>query len=195
MRMTEYERHKERLDLANLVVSTASLGLAAAALCLNEKPIRRGDDRMASRVEPGRYGTRKDLKKAYRAEIKKAAVTEIGYTGPVIVLNEGGRDVRYGIVPLDVKPERKRATPKSWVAMEMNARTGGDRQAVVCGSRAEAEKRASAMKRAHKKGSAKERDCVQGYARIDVSEPIDVREWLGGGRGTVYGVRAWRSSP
>lgn len=194
MRMTEYERHKERLDLANLVVSTASLGLAAAALCLNEKPIRTGDDRMASRVEPGRYGTRKDLKKAYRAEIKKAAVTEIGYTGPVIVLNEDGRDVRYGIVPLDVEPERRKSPPKSWVAMEMNARTGGDRQAVVCGSRTEAERRATAMKRAHKKGSSKERDCVQGYARIDVSEPIDVREWLGGGRGTVYGVRAWSSS-
>ncbi len=194
MRMTEYERHKERLDLANLVVSTASLGLAAAALCLNEKPIRTGDDTMASRVEPGRYGTRKDLKKAYRAEIKKAAVTEIGYTGPVIVLNENGKDVRYGIVPLD-EPNGRNASAKSWVAMEMNARTGGDRQAVVCGSRAEAEKRATAMKRAHKKGSAKERDCVQGYARIDVSEPIDVREWLGGGRGTVYGVRPWRSSP
>ena len=188
MRMTEYERRKERMDVANLAVSTASLGLAAAALCLNEKPLR-GDDRMSSRIEPSRYGNRKDLKKAYRAEIKRTAATEIGYTGPVIVLNENGRDVRYGIVPLDEGSREKAPSSKrSWVAMEMNARTGGDRQAVVCSSRAEAEERATAMKRAHKKGSAKSRDCVQGYARMDVSGPIDVRAWLDGSKGTVYGV-------
>ena len=62
----------------------------------------------------------------------------------------------------------------AWVAMEVNKKTGGDRQAVVCSSEAEAKRRALEMKNAHHKGSQQSKDCIQGYARLDTSKSIDV---------------------
>ncbi len=195
--LTRYERRKERIDLANLAISSASLGLAALALSMNSK-----GDTMANRIDPSKYATRKDLKKAYSAEIKRAAVSEVGYTGPVIVLNEGGRNVKYGIVPLTKTGKggsKPRAKPKSkpktraksgksnaatmdWVALETGP--GGSRQAIVCASREAASAKARAMKRSH--GSS--RGYAHGYARVDTSERVDVEGILIGRRGTVYGV-------
>jgi hypothetical protein len=190
--LTRYERRKERIDLANLAISSASLGLAALALSMNSK-----GDTMANRIDPSKYATRKDLKKAYSAEIKRAAVSEVGYTGPVIVLNENGRSVRYGIVPLKTESRKKpkapakkaparkpRAAAMDWVALEMGP--GGSRQAIVCASREAASAKARSMKRSR----ASSRGYVHGYARVDTSRRVDVEGILMGRRGTVYGVRS-----
>lgn len=141
---------------------------------------------MVNKIDSSKYTTRKDLKKAYAAEIKRTAVSEIGYTGTVIVLNEKGKEIRYGLIPLEnkmparaSKPKTKaktQATKKSWVAMEMNARTGSDRQAIVCSSREQARSKAQGMKAAHRAGSKTCRDCVQGYAYMDTTKSIDVRK-------------------
>ncbi|MBR4504215.1 MAG: hypothetical protein IKP20_04510 [Candidatus Methanomethylophilaceae archaeon] len=199
--LTRYERRKERIDLANLAISSASLGLAALALSLNAK----GEDTMANRIDPSKYSTRKDLKKAYRAEIKRASVSEVGYTGPVIVLNEGGRKVRYGIVPLKPGTKKGKANPKprakarapskrasakreasmDWVALEMGP--NNSRQAIVCASREAASAKARSMKRSR----ASSRGYVHGYARVDTSKRVDVEGILKGRRGAVYGVRRW----
>ena len=141
---------------------------------------------MVNKIDSSKYTTRKDLKKAYAAEIKRTAVSEIGYTGTVIVLNEKGKEIRYGLIPLEnkmparaSKPKTKaktQATKKSWVAMEMNARTGSDRQAIVCSSREQARSKAQGMKAAHRAGSKTCRDCVQGYAYMDTTKSIDVKK-------------------
>ena len=185
----KHEKKKERLDTASLLVSVASLGVGIAALCLNEKGenAKTGETNMANRIDSTKYTNRKDLKKAYAKEIKRAAVSEIGYTGTVIVLNEKGKEVRYGLIPLENKmPARSAAKPKakpktqsskkSWVAMEMNRRTGSDRQAIVCSSMNQARSKAQSMKNAHRSGSKTCRDCVQGYAYIDTSKSIDVKK-------------------
>ncbi len=138
---------------------------------------------MANKVDCSKYTNKKDLKKAYAKEIKQAAVSEIGYTGTVIVLNERGNEVKYGLVPLENRAllSKKQATapakPKNgrkWVAMEMNSRTGSDRQAIVCSSKEQARTKAQAMKMAHRCGSKTCRDCVQGYAYVDTSKSINV---------------------
>ena len=185
--MEKHEQKKERMDTASLLISAASLGVGIAALCLNEKgEAKQGETNMANKIDSSQFTNRKDLKKAYAKEIKRAAVSEIGYTGTVIVLNEKGKEVRYGLIPLEnkmparaSKPKTKtktQASKKSWVAMEMNARTGSDRQAIVCSSREQARTKAQGMKAAHRAGSKTCRDCVQGYAYIDTSKSIDVRK-------------------
>lgn len=176
---------KERMDAASLLISAASLGVGIAALCLNEKNEKQkgGQNKMANKVDCSKYTNKKDLKKAYAKEIKQAAVSEIGYTGTVIVLNERGNEVKYGLVPLENRAllSKKQATapakPKNgrkWVAMEMNSRTGSDRQAIVCSSKEQARTKAQAMKKAHRCGSKTCRDCVQGYAYVDTSKSINV---------------------
>ena len=185
----KHETKKERMDAASLLISAASLGVGIAALCLNEKGenAKTGETNMANRIDSTKYTNRKDLKKAYAKEIKRAAVSEIGYTGTVIVLNEKGKEVRYGLIPLENKmPARSAAKPKakpktqsskkSWVAMEMNRRTGSDRQAIVCSSMNQARSKAQSMKNAHRSGSQTCKDCVQGYAYIDTSKSIDVKK-------------------
>ena len=72
--------------------------------------------------------------------------------------------------------------------MEINARTGGNRQAIVCSSKEEARNRALDMKAAHRSGSQQCRDCVQGYAQMDTSKTIDVARWFSGNAGKVYEV-------
>lgn len=134
---------------------------------------------------------------------------EIGYNGPIIMLNEkGGIRIRtedgeqtYKLVPVSSrsiesasrttakKPTarapvaRTRAAPKkdkkSWVAMEINSRNG-ESQAIVCPTMADAEARAMAMKKAHRPGSQPSKDCKQGYALMDPSKGIDVRSWFYG---------------
>ena len=183
------------MDAASLLISAASLGLGIAALCLNEK-----GETMANKIDSSKYSTRKDLKKAYAKEIKRAAVSDIGYTGTVIVLNERGEPVQYGLVPLENrkavsersslarKGNPKSQTSKSWVAMEINSRSGGDRQAIVCSSREQAKAKATAMKKAHRSGSKQSRECVQGYALMDTSETIDVALMFSGRGGQLYRV-------
>lgn len=83
--LSEYERTKLKLDSVNLAVSTVAMGAAVAALCLNEK----GESKVTE--EEKEYRTRRELKRDARREIKRRAVTQIGYPGPVLVLNEGGR--------------------------------------------------------------------------------------------------------
>ena len=192
-KMTKQQK-RDRIDMASLAISAASLGVGIAALCLNEK---KEEGKMANRIDSSKYTNRKDLKKAYAKEIKRSAVSDIGYTGTVIVLNEKGQQVSYGLVPLD-SFESKNTTPRtskntkskstkssnasknaktdsrSWVAMEINSRTGGNRQAIVCSSKEEARNRALDMKAAHRSGSQQCRDCVQGYAQMDTSKTIDV---------------------
>lgn len=73
-----------------------------------------------------------------------------------------------------LKKTAKSGGKTAWVAMEVNKKTGGDRQAVVCSSEAEAKRRALEMKNAHHKGSQQSKDCIQGYARLDTSKSIDV---------------------
>jgi hypothetical protein len=187
--MEKREQKKERMDAASLLISAASLGVGIAALCLNEKGENKTEQEgttMVNKIDSSKYTTRKDLKKAYAKEIKRAAVSEIGYTGTVIVLNERGKEVRYGLIPLENKMPARASKPKtkaktqsskkSWVAMEMNARTGSDRQAIVCSSREQARSKAQGMKAAHRAGSKTCRDCVQGYAYMDTSKSIDVRK-------------------
>ena len=193
--MATRQQKKDRMDAASLLISAASLGLGIAALCLNEK-----GETMANKIDSSKYSTRKDLKKAYAKEIKRAAVSDIGYTGTVIVLNERGEPVQYGPVPLENRkavserssPARKgnpkSQTSKSWVAMEINSRSGGDRQAIVCSSREQAKAKATAMKKAHRSGSKQSRECVQGYALMDTSETIDVALMFSGRGGQLYRV-------
>ena len=193
--MATRQQKKDRMDAASLLISAASLGLGIAALCLNEK-----GETMANKIDSSKYSTRKDLKKAYAKEIKRAAVSDIGYTGTVIVLNERGEPVQYGLVPLENRkavserrpPARKgnpkTQTSKSWVAMEINSRSGGDRQAIVCSSREQAKAKATAMKKAHRSGSKQSRECVQGYALMDTSETIDVALMFSGRGGQLYRV-------
>lgn len=206
-KMTKQQK-RDRIDMASLAISAASLGVGIAALCLNEK---KEEGKMANRIDSSKYTNRKDLKKAYAKEIKRAAVSDIGYTGTVIVLNEKGQQVSYGLVPLDTfesknitsstsKNTRSKSTKssnasknaktdsRSWVAMEINSRTGGNRQAIVCSSKEEARNRALDMKAAHRSGSQQCRDCVQGYAQIDTSKTIDVAGWFAGKAGKVYEV-------
>lgn len=210
-KMTKQQK-RDRMDRASLAISAASLGVGILALCLNEKKSEEGSN-MATKVDNSKYTDRKSLKKAYAKEIKKAAVSEIGYTGRVIVLNEKGQEISYGLVPLDgfqsdnkkivsnnastktgnakkkTAPKgngsQSRSPSKSWVAMEINARTGGSRQAIVCGSKDEARTRALAMKNAHKSDSVS-RDCRQGYAQVDTSKTIDVAGWFSGDEGALY---------
>ena len=206
-KMTKQQK-RDRIDMASLAISAASLGVGIAALCLNEK---KEEGKMANRIDSSKYTNRKDLKKAYAKEIKRSAVSDIGYTGTVIVLNEKGQQVSYGLVPLD-SFESKNTTPRtskntkskstkssnasknaktdsrSWVAMEINSRTGGNRQAIVCSSKEEARNRALDMKAAHRSGSQQCRDCVQGYAQMDTSKTIDVAGWFAGKAGKVYEV-------
>ena len=192
--MVTRQQKKDRMDAASLLISAASLGLGIAALCLNEK-----GETMANKIDSSKYSTRKDLKKAYAKEIKRTAVSDIGYTGTVIVLNERGEPVQYGLVPLENRkavaerksPARKPTktqTSKSWVAMEINSRSGGDRQAIVCSSREQAKAKATAMKKAHRSGSKQSRECVQGYALMDTSETIDVALMFSGRGGQLYRV-------
>ena len=207
-KMTKQQK-RDRIDMASLAISAASLGVGIAALCLNEK---KEEGKMANRIDSSKYTNRKDLKKAYAKEIKRSAVSDIGYTGTVIVLNEKGQQVSYGLVPLDSfeskstkssnasKNTRSKSTRssnasknaktdgRSWVAMEINARTGGNRQAIVCSSKEEARNRALDMKAAHRSGSQQCRDCVQGYAQMDTSKTIDVARWFSGNAGKVYEV-------
>lgn len=207
-KMTKQQK-RDRIDMASLAISAASLGVGIAALCLNEK---KEEGKMANRIDSSKYTNRKDLKKAYAKEIKRTAVTDIGYTGTVIVLNEKGQQVSYGLVPLDSfesknirsgnasKNTKSKSTKssnasknaktdgRSWVAMEINSRTGGNRQAIVCSSKEEARNRALDMKAAHRSGSQQCRDCVQGYAQMDTSKTIDVARWFAGKAGKVYEV-------
>ncbi len=206
--MTKQQK-RDRVDMASLAISAASLGVGIAALCLNEK---KEEGKMANRIDSSKYTNRKDLKKAYAKEIKRSAVSDIGYTGTVIVLNEKGQQVSYGLVPLDSfeskstkssnasKNTKSKSTKssnasknaktdgRSWVAMEINSRTGGNRQAIVCSSKEEARNRALDMKAAHRSGSQQCRDCVQGYAQMDTSKTIDVARWFAGKAGKVYEV-------
>lgn len=206
--MTKQQK-RDRIDMASLAISAASLGVGIAALCLNEK---KEEGKMANRIDSSKYTNRKDLKKAYAKEIKRSAVSDIGYTGTVIVLNEKGQQVSYGLVPLDSfesknirsgnasKNTKSKSTKssnasknaktdgRSWVAMEINSRTGGNRQAIVCSSKEEARNRALDMKAAHRSGSQQCRDCVQGYAQMDTSKTIDVARWFAGKAGRVYEV-------
>lgn len=182
---------RDRIDIANMAISAASLGVGILALCLNEK-----GDNMANRIDSSKYSSRKDLKRAYAKEIKRMAVADVGYTGTVVVLNGKGEQTAYGLVPLDERrkpgrPVQKAKAPGkegSWVAMEINARTGRDRQAVVCSSREEARSKALSMKNAHRKGSRQSEDCVQGYAWMDTSKGIDVIGWFSGEKGRVTRV-------
>ena len=211
-KMTKQQK-RDRIDMASLAISAASLGVGIAALCLNEK---KEEGKMANRIDSSKYTNRKDLKKAYAKEIKRAAVSDIGYTGTVIVLNEKGQQVSYGLVPLDsfesknasaskstkssnaskntkqasksTKSGNAKTDGRSWVAMEINSRTGGNRQAIVCSSKEEARNRALDMKSAHRSGSQQCRDCVQGYAQMDTSKTIDVARWFAGKAGRVYEV-------
>ena len=207
-KMTKQQK-RDRIDMASLAISAASLGVGIAALCLNEK---KEEGKMANRIDSSKYTNRKDLKKAYAKEIKRTAVTDIGYTGTVIVLNEKGQQVSYGLVPLDSFESKStkssnaskntkskntgssnasknaKTDSRSWVAMEINSRTGGNRQAIVCSSKEEARNRALDMKAAHRSGSQQCRDCVQGYAQMDTSKTIDVAGWFAGKAGRVYEV-------
>ena len=207
-KMTKQQK-RDRIDMASLAISAASLGVGIAALCLNEK---KEEGKMANRIDSSKYTNRKDLKKAYAKEIKRTAVTDIGYTGTVIVLNEKGQQVSYGLVPLDSFESKStkssnaskntkskntgssnasknaKTDSRSWVAMEINSRTGGNRQAIVCSSKEEARNRALDMKAAHRSGSQQCRDCVQGYAQMDTSKTIDVARWFAGKAGKVYEV-------
>ena len=189
--MTTRQQKRDRMDAASLIISAASLGVGIAALCLNEK----GEKDMPNKIDSSKYSKRRDLKKAYAQEIKRAAVSEIGYTGTVIVLNEKGEQVQYGLVPLEnrkivseKRPLPKTQTRKSWVAMEINSRTGNDRQAIVCSSKEQARAKAEAMKKAHRSGSKQSMDCVQGYALMDTSETIDVAKAVSGKGGQFYRV-------
>lgn len=193
--MATRQQRKDRMDAAGLLISAASLAVGITALCLNEK-----GENMPNKIDSSKYSTRKDLKKAYAKEIKRAAVSDIGYTGTVIVLNERGEPVQYGLVPLENrkavaerKPPARKGNPKSqtsksWVAMEINSRSGGDRQAIVCSSREQAKAKATAMKKAHRSGSKQSRECVQGYALMDTSETIDVAAMFSGKGGQMYRV-------
>ncbi len=203
--MTYTDSEKERMDWAGLLISGASLVVGIAALCLNEK----GDDLTDKQTPQMQYKVAKQAKRDASKERKaakmkaRAAKTQkqtqireyaggIGYDGPIILLNER----EYGLVPLEnrkIVKERETAPLPSkasgtWVAMEINSRNGRDRQAIVCGSREEARAKALKMKRAHRPGSQQSKDCEQGYAKVDTTRSIDVKDWFDGREGTMYRV-------
>lgn len=149
----------------------------------------------------------KKAKKVVKANVKneiQAKALELGHTGTVIVLNTKEGEMRYRLTPINdgkKKSPKKKAAPKkkpvsrskedrrSWVAMEINTHTGGDRQAIVCSSMDEAKKVAQSMKRAHRSGSIRSQACVQGYALMDTSKGIDVERWFEPGHeGRLYRV-------
>ena len=164
--LTEQQR-RDRMEAAGLTLSAASLGVGILALCLNEKGehSKQGEKEMAGKIDSGAYDSRRKLKKAYAKEIKKTAVSEIGYTGPIIVLNEKGVPKKYGLVPITEERKRK----MSWVAMEMS---GKEKQAIVCNSKEEARARAERMKRSNRNG-------MHGYAYVDTSDIDVARQFRG----------------
>ena len=76
------QKRKDRIDYTGLALSAASLGVGILALCFNEKK-----EEDMKKIDSTKYSTRRELKKAYAKEIKRTAVSDIGYTGTVIVLN------------------------------------------------------------------------------------------------------------
>lgn len=166
---------RDKLDIANISISAASLGVGIAALCLNEKKEDTMDNTERYHLAKSRSRDEGKGKKALKREARakkqskqnmiREYANSIDYSGPIIMPNEKGRFQDYG-----TPKEQER----SWVAMEVNSRTGGDRQAVVCSSKEEARQRAVCMRNAHRKGSKQSKDCIQGYARIDTSTTIDV---------------------
>lgn len=117
------------------------------------------------------------IKKTEQKRLIRETVSDVGYTGKVILLNtKSGKTEQYRLVP--VKNGSK--TAKAWVAMEMNTSTGGNRQAVVCASKEEAVRKAEGMKRAHREDPNKAR-FSQGYAYVDTAKPIDVAKCFRGG--------------
>ncbi len=202
------------MDIAGILISGASLAVGIAALCLNEK--KEGEEvteetpemrlKIAKQEKKDANKVRKATKMAAKADkAKKQTMIRqyaggIGYNGPIILLNTEHGEQEFGIVPLEnkkiVRERQTRPLPmkktepseKSWVAMEINARSGGDRQAIVCKSKADAEARALAMKRAHRSGSRQSKDCIQGYALMDTSDGIDVAAMMSGNGGQVHRV-------
>ena len=203
------QQRKDRMDWASLLISGASLAVGILALSLNEK----GENMTEKQTPQMQYKVAKQQKKDASKERKaakmtaKAAKTQkqnqirqyaggIGYDGPIILLNEK----EYGLVPLENRkivkekatgplPSRKPiAKEGSWVAMEINSRNGGDRQAIVCASRDEAKAKAMKMKKAHRPGSQQSQYCRQGDAKMDTSQSIDVGKWFAGEEGTLYRV-------
>ena len=108
------QKRKDRVDYAGLLLSAASLGVGVLALCMNEKK-----EEEMNKIDSTKYSKRRDLKKAYAKEIKRAAVSDIGYTGTVIVLN-GKQKQEYRLVPVE---NRKIVQKKNWVAMEITSRS------------------------------------------------------------------------
>jgi|GEM_PF-1229419 len=199
----DVQKEDMSIKRAGLAVSIASLAVSVAALCLNEKPESKNtfknkgkkDDKM-NQTQTVKTGTDMKQEKQRAREIKKAKkvtkarvenqikakAVELGYTGTVIVLNTKDGEKRYRLTPIENKkktPVKKKVTPKvdnrSWVAMEINARTGNGRQAIVCGSMDEAKRKATAMKRAHRSPQS---PFIQGYALMDTSKGIDVGKWM-----------------
>ena len=178
------ERRSDRMDMTSLALSAASLGVGIAALCLNEKTTSGRDQMTTTYRSRNELTTDEQLARAKRekkeaAKGKRAAKAsnkaekdrqKALRVGQQQKIREYAKSIGYG-GPLIMYNERE---DRAWVAMEMNRRTGGDIQAVVCNTRSEAEERARAMKRAHRSGSQKSKDCIQGYARMDVSDSIDV---------------------
>jgi len=204
------EEKQLMVGMGSMVISAASLAVGIAALCLNEKgvdemaeatpgmelKIARQEQRDAAKKRRAAKATARAEKTKKQTQIRQYAGS-IGYNGPIILLN----DKPYGIVPLDGaspkaearktpprKPSPARSTGCSWVAMEMNVRTGGDRQAIVCRSRDEARRTALEMKSAHREGSRQSAECRQGYACVDTSGPIDVRGLVTGRSGEFHRV-------
>lgn len=216
------QKKKDRIEVASLGVSTASLlvGIGALMLSLNKKgEIKMAEQspamqrKLAKQRKKDAASARKTAKLNSQADkIEKQAkirqyAKDNGYNGPIIMFNDkskrvsiqspSGEKQTYKLVPVEQKtskPVKKvakptkvaskpKATPKSkkkWVAMEINKRTGGNVQAIVCENMDEAQKRAMQMKRSHVKGSQPSKDCVQGYALMDTTKDIDVASWFFG---------------
>ena len=181
---------KDRMEMASLAISAASLGVGILALCLNEKGEAMTDERIkearkqnreADRVRKANKLTSKARKKEKKNRIREYAQS-IDYSGPVVMFNPGDGMRMYGLVPLGSDTKEK------WVAMEINTRNGKDRQAIICNSMEEAKAKALRMKKAHREGSQQSRDCRQGYARVDTFSTIDVARWFAGMEGKLYRV-------
>lgn len=137
--------------------------------------------RKAAKAQNQAAKARQKAERNSQQEKIRAYARSIGYSGPIITPNTKSdfEDAGY----YGTASQSTKSTNKAWVAMEMNKRTGGDRQAIVCASKAEAEARAKKMKASHVKSSQRSKDCIQGYARIDVTQPIDIPGCFAGGCG------------
>ena len=190
--LTKTQKRDAR-EVASLVISAASLAVGIAALSLNEKPeegekIPTKTIKDIKRDEKAFTARKRQEMDDLEVHLRNEALGKGYRVSKIKIVSANGKSAEYDLVPVAnkkpiAKPKTKKtekpkattktaAKPKSthkYVAMEMNRNNGRDMQAIVCNSESEAKRTAKGFKDAHRKGSQRSKDCVQGYIRTDTS--------------------------